>query len=307
MWRDTLGRMKLGFFFSGLAVLCASVCACAEAVPQSALSRCNLGMSDGNDMYTVRQAAACRIVAQALASDDKPNTAVSFARKACDMQDPAGCVLYLTLSRAQPSELTRARMTGEKACDGMVVSSDGTDARPRLCFLAGELYDELEPRSADTAGHLYAKACKLGDERGCPRAKAMGIDPDAQVAPAKPAPPSPPRMVASAPPPPPPTAAVVTQVVAPACHEMKPCVSLDLQQRNSSEVVGTMTNKCDHTALCHWCPSNGSQIDKTKCHTGTLAPGETRTGNQWGLWYDGYNAMAYDCTEEHDPPQCLAL
>ena len=95
--------------------------------------------------------------------------------------------------------------------------------------------------------------------------------------------------------------------VAPACHEMKPCVSLDLQQRNSSEVVGTMTNRCDHTALCHWCPSNGSQIDKSKCHSGTLAPGETRTGNQWGLWYDGYNAMAYDCTEEHDPAQCLAL
>jgi hypothetical protein len=299
--------MKLGFFSSGVLVAFASVVACAEAVPQSALSRCNLGMADGNDLYTVRQGAACRIVAQSLAADDKPSTAVSFARKACDMQDPSGCVLYLTLSRAQPAELTRARMTGEKACDGMVVSSDGTDARPRLCFLAGELYDELEPRSVDTAAHLYAKACKLGDDRGCPRARSLGVDPDAPVASAKPTPA--PSARPAPPPPPPPTATttVVTQVVAPACHEMKPCVSLDLSQRNSTEVVGTMTNRCDHTAICHWCPSNGAQIDKTKCHSGTLAPGETRTGTQWGLWYDGYNAMAYDCTEEHDPPQCLAL
>jgi len=223
------------------------------------------------------------------------------------MQDPSGCVLYLSLAKNQPSELARARLTGEKACDGMVVSSDGTDARPRLCFLAGELYDEVEPRSADTAGRLYAKACKLGDDRGCPRAKALGVDPDAQAASAK----TPPAPVLRPAPPPPaapaPTATVVTQVMAPACHEMKPCVSLELQQRNSSEVVGTMTNKCDHTALCHWCPATGSQIDKTKCRTGTFAPGETRTGNQWGLWYDGYNAMAYDCTEEHDPPACLAL
>jgi hypothetical protein len=303
--------MKPGFVFRGLALALlglATVPACAEAVPQSALTRCKLGMSDGNDVYTVRQSAACRIVAQALASDDKPVTAVSFARKACDMQDPSGCVLYLTLSRAQPTELTRARTTGEKACDGMVVSSDGTDARPRLCFLAAELYDELEPRSADEAAHLYAKACKLGDERACPRAKALGVDPDAQTAAAKPAPAPAPRPAPTPPPPPSaPTAAVVSQVMAPACHEMKPCVSLELQQHNTSEVVGTMTNKCDHTALCHWCPSKGSVIDKTQCHSGTLAPGETRTGTQWGLWYDGYNAMAYDCTEEHDPPQCLAL
>jgi hypothetical protein len=297
--------MKPGLLFAGLAVSLVALAACAEAVPQSALVRCKLGLSDGNDLYTVRQPAACRIVAQALAADDKPLTAVSFARKACDMQDPAGCVLYLTLSRAEPAELTRARATGEKACDGMVVSSDGTDARPRLCFLTGELYDELEPRSVDQAAHLYAKACKLGDDRGCPRARAMGVDPDAQAAGAKPPPPAP--RAAAAPPPPAPTATVVTQVMAPACHEMKPCVSLDLQQRNTSEVVGTMTNRCDHTALCHWCPAKGSQVDKTQCHAGTLAPGETRTGTQWGLWYDGYNAMAYDCTEEHDPPACLAL
>jgi hypothetical protein len=299
---------KAGLILAGLAVGVASLVACADAVPHSALQRCTVGMADGNDAYTVRQGAACRIVAHALAADDKPNAAVSFARKACDMQDPQGCVLYLTLSRGQPSELTRARATGERACDGMVVSSDGTDARPRLCFLTGELYDELEPRSADEAGQLYAKACKLGDDRACPRAKALGVDPDAAPVAAKtPTPPPPAPKAAPPPPPPAPTTTVVSQVMAPACHEMKKCVSLELQQRNTNEVVGTMTNQCDHTALCHWCPAQGTTVDKTKCHAGTLAPGESRAGNQWGLWYEGYNAMAYDCAEEHDPPQCLAL
>jgi hypothetical protein len=298
--------MKPAFIFGGAVAAALAVVACAEAVPRSALDRCKLGFGDGNDQYTVRQNAACRIVALALAADEKPVPALSFARKACDMQDPSGCVLYLSLAHSQPAELTRARTTGEKACDGMVVSSDGSDARPRLCFLTAQLYDEVEPRSADTAGQLYAKACRLGDDRGCPRARALGVNPDAQTAAAKPPPPPPPR-AAPPPPPPAPTSTVVTQVMAPACHEMKPCVSLDLQQRNTSEVVGTMTNKCDHAAVCHWCPSRGTQVDKTQCRSGTLAPGETRTGSQWGLWYDGYNAMAYDCTEEHDPPACLAL
>lgn len=300
--------MRPGFVLGACAALGVTLIACAETIPQSALTRCRLGNADGNDMYTVRQGAACRIVAQSLAADDKPMAAASFARKACDMQDPSGCVLYLTLSRTDPAELTRARATGEKACDGMVVSSDGTDARPRLCFLTAELYDELEPRSADTAALLYAKACKLGDDRGCPRARALGVDPDAQTAAAKPPPRLAPRPAPPLPAPPPaPTSTVVSQVLAPACHEMKTCVSLDLEQRNTSEVVGTLTNRCDHAALCHWCPSRGTQIDRTQCRSGTLAPGETRTGAQWGLWYDGYNAMAYDCTEEHDPPACLAL
>jgi hypothetical protein len=300
--------MRPAFLFSGVVTAAVAVVACAEAVPQSALDRCKLGFADGNDQYVVRQNAACRIVALALAADEKPVPALSFARKACDMQDPSGCVLYLSLSRSRPAELARARTTGEKACDGMVVSSDGGDARPRLCFLTAQLYDEVEPRSADTAGQLYAKACRLGDDRGCPRARGLGVDPDAQAAAAKPPPPPAPRTAPPPPPPPPaPTSAVVSQVLAPACHEMKPCVSLDLQQRNTSEVVGTLTNKCDHTALCHWCPSKGTQIDRTQCRSGTLAPGETRTGQQWGLWFDGYNALAYDCTEEHDPPACLAL
>jgi hypothetical protein len=291
-----------------------SVVACAESVPRSALNRCNLGVSDGNDGYVVRQGAACRIVAQALAADEKPTPAVSFARKACDLQDPSGCVLYLTLSRAQPGELTRARATGEKACDGMVVSSDGTDARPRLCFLAAELYDELEPRSADEAGRLYARACKLGDDRACPRARALGVDPDAKPpantanTKASPTPPKPAPPTAVAPTPTlAPTSTVVTQVVAPACHALRGCVQLDLQQRNVSEVVGTITNRCDHAVQCRWCPSKGTDIERTLCHSGTLQPGETRTGQSWGLWYDGFNAMAYDCIGENDAQGCLAL
>lgn len=283
---------------------------CAEAVPHAAMDRCQQGVADGNDGYTLRQGAACRIVAQSLEADDKPQAALSFARKACDLQDSAGCVAYLTLSRGQPGELTRARATGSKACDGMVVSNDGSDARPRLCFLTGELYDELEPRSADEAGRFYARACKLGDVKGCPRAKALGVDPDTRPEPVAKAP-APKPSAAPLPPPAPtqaaPTATVVTQVLAPACHEMKACVSLQVDQRNAREVIGTMTNKCDHTASCRWCPAKGTQVDKTQCHSGTFAPGETRSGTQWGLWYEGYDAMAYDCTEEHDPPACLAL
>lgn len=311
MWRDKVGAMKPGSRSGGSIIALAAfiaLAACAEALPRSALDRCKLGMSDGHDGYMVRQGAACRIVAQALVTDDEPTPALSFARKACDLQDPAGCVMYLTLARAQPTELTRARMTGQKACDGMVVSSDGTDARPRLCMLAAEIYDELEPRSAAEAGLLYGRACQLGDDRACPRARALGFDPDAKpVAPsAKAAPPKLAR-VTPAPTAAAPTSTVVTQVLAPVCHEMKQCVFLELQQRNTSEVVGTITNKCDHTAVCRWCPAKGSQVDKAQCHSGTLATGEQRTGQAWGLWYDGYDAMAYDCAEEHDAPGCLGI
>jgi hypothetical protein len=286
------------------AIAMALVVACAPVVPPAAANRCKLGMSDGNDEYTARQGAACRVVAQSLVSDDQPNAAVSFARKACDLQDAAGCVLYLTLARGQASELSRARSTGEKACDGMVVSADGTDPRPRLCFLTGELYDELEPRSPSDAGRLYARACKLGDDRGCPRATSLGVDPNPPPPVAtKPAS----RPAPTAVPAPPPTSTVVTQVLAPACHEMRGCVALDVQQRNSNEVVGTVVNHCDHSVVCRWCPAHATQVEKTLCHSGTLSAGESRTGTQWGLWYQGYDAMAYDCIDEHDPQGCLAL
>jgi hypothetical protein len=54
--------------------------ACAGGIPQAELNRCRLGVADGNDGFPARQGAACRMVAQRLASDDKPNDAMGFAR-----------------------------------------------------------------------------------------------------------------------------------------------------------------------------------------------------------------------------------
>lgn len=286
--------------------------ACASTVPRAELDRCKLGVADGNDAYTVRQPAACRMVAQRLAADEEPGEALGYARKACDLQDAAGCEQYLALVRGQPSigtaELARARAAGEKACDGMVVSTDGTDPRPALCARTAEIYQDLEPTSRSDAGRLYARACKLGDDRSCAKARADGVEPEPTVVPTTAAK-SPPRM----PPPtmpapqPAPTSTVVTQVVAPACHERRACVTFDVQQMSASEESGTITNHCDHNVACRWCPSRGQQVEKSLCHSGTLAPGETRTGKQWGLWYDGYDGMGYDCMDEHDAPGCLAL
>ena len=114
-------------------------------------------------------------------------------------------------------------------------------------------------------------------------------------------PPSPP------PPPPPPTSTVVTQVVAPACHEMRGCVALDVQQRNAREVVGTITNHCDHTVAVQVVPVARPAGREDPLPLGTLTPERARTGTQWGLWYEGYDAMGYDCIDEHDAPGCLAL
>jgi hypothetical protein len=301
------------FAFLPLLVVPLAV-ACASTVPKAELDRCKLGVADGNDAYTVRQPAACRMVAQRLAADEEPAEALGFARKACDLQDAAGCEQYLALVRGQPSlapgELQRARAAGEKACDGIVVSTDGTDPRPVLCARTAEIYQDLEPTSRSDAARLFARACKLGDDRSCAKARADGAEPEATSGPGSPAAKSPPPRM---PPPsmpaplPPPTSTVVSQVVAPPCHEMRGCVALDVQQMNAREESGTITNHCDHTVACKWCPSHGQQVEKTLCHSGTLTPGETRTGKQWGLWYEGYDGMGYDCMDEHDVPGCLAL
>lgn len=285
--------------------------ACASTIPRAELDRCKLGVADGNDAYTVRQGAACRMVAQRLTADEEPAEALGYARKACDLQDAAGCEQYLALVRGQPSlapgELQRARAAGEKACDGMVVSTDGTDPRPVLCARTAEIYQDLEPSSRSDAGRLFARACKLGDDRSCAKARADGVEPEsssstaAAKTPSRMPPPSMPAPVA------PPTSTVVSQVVAPACHEMRSCVTLDVQQMSAREENGTITNHCDHTVLCKWCPSHGQQVEKSLCRTGTLSAGETRTGKQWGLWYEGYDGMGYDCMDEHDPQGCLAL
>ncbi len=88
---------------------------------------------------------------------------------------------------------------------------------------------------------------------------------------------------------------------------MRACVSLELRQRNMSEVVGTLTSHCDHPVSCTWCPSRGDQVDKGACRTATVGPGETKSGKDAGLWYDGFNAMAYDCMDVGDDPRCLSL
>jgi hypothetical protein len=305
---------KLGLAVSLFAV--GSAVACAATIPKAELDRCSLGVADGNDAYTMRQGAACRSVGQRLAADDRPGEAMDYARKACQLEDAQGCEQYLSLARARPSlpadELAAARAAGEKACVGIVVGGDGTDARPVLCVRTAELYLDVEPRSKSDAGRLYGRACKLGDRVACDHAKGLGVDVDALLAVETKAPepaPAPVRRRAPLQPPPPvastPAAAAVPPP--PPCHEMRDCVSLELRQRNMTEVVGTLTSHCDHPVSCTWCPSKGDQLDKSACRSTTINPGESKAGKDSGLWYDGYNAMAYDCMDVGDDTRCLSL
>jgi hypothetical protein len=298
--------LAFGAYFATAAL--ALVVACGAGIPKAELDRCSLGVADGNEGYRAGQGTACGIVAKRLAADEKPREAMGYARKACQLEDSAGCNEYLALVRALPSvppdELMNARLQGEKACDGMVVGAGATDARPALCVRTAELYLDIEPRSAADAGRLYVRACRLGDAASCASAKSLGVDPEAHAAAAPKAralPPPPPRPQppatpsAAAPPPPPP------------CHEMRPCVSLELVQRNADEVMGTLANHCDRPVACTWCPSHGDKVDKTGCRTTNVAPGESKSGRDAGLWYQGYNAMAYDCMDAADDRGCLAL
>jgi hypothetical protein len=293
--------------------------ACASSIPKAELDRCQLGTADGNDSFQVRQGAACRMVAQRLAADEKPGDALGYARKSCELEDAHGCEQYLALARAQPTlpsdELLHARAAGEKACAGIVVGADGTDARPAICAKTAELYLDVEPKSPSDAGRLYARACRLGDDRSCAKAKSLGADTESKpvIVAAKASPPST-ASTNTAPPPPPtataqrtptPTTTGVAHTVS--CHEMRQCVALDVQQRNTTEVVGTLTNKCDRTVSCTWCPAKGDQVDRNVCRATTLNVGESRAGREAGLWYDGYTAMAYDCMDSTDDRNCSAL
>lgn len=299
----------------------ASLAACASSIPRAEIDRCNLGTADGNDALLVRQGAACRMIAQRLASEEKSRDAMGFARKACELEDARGCEQYLALVRAQSNlpadDLQHARATGEKACAGIVVAQDGVDRRPAICVAVAELYLDLEPKSRQDAGRMYLRACKLGENRSCARAKWLGVAPEERAAAktvSKSSPPPPPPL----PPPPAPTSvpmppganaplptSVATAAPAVACHEMKSCVALDVHQRNTTEVVGTIASHCDRAALCQWCPAKGSEVDKSQCRTATLAPNETKTGREAGLWYDGFTAIAYDCVDAKDDKGCL--
>jgi hypothetical protein len=88
---------------------------------------------------------------------------------------------------------------------------------------------------------------------------------------------------------------------------MRGCVSLDVQQRNTTEIVGTIANHCDRSVTCGWCPAHGSRVDKGTCRSATLTPNESRRGREAGLWYDGYDAIAYDCIDASDNRSCLAM
>jgi hypothetical protein len=276
------------------------IVACAASIPKAELARCELGVADGNDAFTLRQGAACSVVAQRLSTRENMTAAVGYARKACQLQDARGCEEYLALVRGQPSlvdsDLRDAREAGEKACAGIVIASDGVDARPRICERTAELYLDLDPRSPRDAGRLYARACDLGDGASCARAKSLGVDVGARlvaVPPGSEPVPVAPKVVAVPRPPPP----------AP-CHPMRTCVALDVQQHNASEVTGTLTNHCDRTVFCSFCPARGAIPDKTACRTATLAPNESKSGRDAGLWYDGYTAIAYDCADAIDDRSC---
>jgi hypothetical protein len=288
--------------------------ACAATIPKAELDRCTLGVADGNDAMTTRQGAACTMVAKRLAADEQPGAALGYARKACDLEDARGCEEYLALVRGQSSltseELSRARTAGEKACSGMVIAVEGaTDARPSLCARTAELYADVQPSSKEDAGRLFARACKLGDDRSCPKARALGFDPSDHVvvsprpspnapAGAQPLPAAGPRPVATSTAPLPPT---------PACHEMRSCVTLDVTENDLTNVVGAITNHCDRAVACSWCPAHRDQVDKSACHNATLSPGEKRAGRDAGLWYAGYDSMAYDCMDASDPRGCLGI
>jgi hypothetical protein len=252
------------------------------------------------------------MVARRLAADEQPGPALGYARKACDLEDPRGCEEYLALVRGQarlgPDELQRARVAGEKACSGMVVAVDGaTDARPMLCARTAELYEDVEPRSREDAGRLFASACKLGDDKSCARARSLGVDPSDHVVLGPKARPNATTAAQALPPPLPHPVSTSTPAAPPACHEMRACVALDVQQRNVSEVVGSIVSHCERTVACTWCPAHRAEVDKSGCHTTTLAPGEARAGRDAGLWYEGFDSIAYDCMDVNDVKGCLAL
>jgi hypothetical protein len=283
------------------ASLLVPLLACAATIPRAELERCELGAADGNDKLALRQGAACRVVAQRLFAADDVTAAAGYARKACQLQDARGCEGYLDLVKRAPSllvgELRSAREAGEKACAGMVLAEDGVDVRPRICARTAELYLDVEPRSPRDAGELYARSCALGDAESCGRARALGVEvserpvavarataraPVASATPEAPAVRSPPGV----------------------CHPMRSCVALDVQQHNASEVLGTLTNHCDRAVFCSFCPARGGTADKSSCRTATLAPNESKSGRNAGLWYDGYTAIAYDCADATDDRGC---
>ena len=313
-----------------LVVVCGSfvfvTSACATHVLQRDVDRCNIGTADGNASYRPSRGVACTMVAQGLVEDGHLLEAMPFARRACEVGEARGCVEYLSdaanFHGVPREEIEAARTVGESACAGGPVMPSGSELAGAICEKLGELYLRVEPRSPDDAGRAYARSCTLGDRPACGKARSLGVDPDALSAKAAPKPtasakpPAPPPMPVplpgppTPPPPPPPPPPTTTKPVPTfACHDMRSCVSLDVKRRNVTELVGTLENKCDREVRCGWCPASGGVVNTAgKCNATTLKPGETKTGQAAGLWYDAAgDGLALDCIDASDDARCRSL
>ena len=282
------------------ALLFASAVGCAATIPKAELDRCQLGVTDGNEGFALPQGPACRSVAQRLVADDRREEAIAYARRACQLEDGPGCEAYVRLVQGQADpgpELQGARAAGERACSGIVLAADGVDARPVICARTADLYLAVPPKSPRDAGRLYARACALGDAASCDRAAALGVTAPAPAPPPARAPVVPVAPVVA-------PSATAPAHPAPVCHDLRGCVALDVRQRNTSEVQGTLANHCERPVFCSFCPARGASVDRGACRTVTLAPGESRSGKGDGLWYDGYSGIAYDCSDAADDRSC---
>jgi hypothetical protein len=298
------GRVACAFVVAfTVASALAALAGCAATVPKAELARCTLGIADGNESLALAQGPACRSVANRLAADDQRDEAVGYARRACQLEDARGCEVYLALVRALPSpgegEVQNARAAGEKACAGIVVSADGVDARPSVCAKTADLYLAVEPKGAREAGRLYARACSLGDPVSCAHAEQLGV-----AAPAPTPVPAPAPALVHLPAPMPMPAHSTAPARASVCHDLRACVALDVRERNTTEIVGMLTNHCDRPVFCSFCPARGGTADRGACHTISIAAGESKSGKPDGLWYDGYTGIAYDCSDAADDRSC---
>lgn len=329
-------RLVWGPVFVAIAFLAAH---CAT-VTREQLDRCLLASAAADEAHRAVMGAACRMTAERFAEQERPREAVLCARKACELGDARGCGDYLWLTHEdpalEPASLVAARATGERACDGDAMTDEqGRDLRALLCERTALLYRDRVPIDAAAAGRMYLRGCKLGDDSACRHAQALGLarsavtardvaaatDVPPAAAPAAPAARAGTPAPASAAAPQSPQSsglqdAAAAAVPAPvsraplrgACHDMHDCVTLSLWARSDEgDLVGTLTSHCERRATCTWCPARGETVDRSACGSATLAPGERKYGQSDGLYYKGFSAIAYDCTDAEDDPRCRSL
>jgi hypothetical protein len=318
-------RLTWGPVFMAVAILAAH---CATTVSREQLDRCLLTSASGDDAHREVLGAACRTTAERFAEESRPREAVACARKACELGDALGCGHYLWLTHEdpalEPARLAAARATGERSCEGDAMTDDrGRDLRILLCERTALLYLDRVPIDASLAGRMYLRACKLGDDSACRHAQALGIGRSAIAARDVPAASEVPPAAAPSTPPGAPAAAVTPAAPAPAtaappptsraplrgaCHDMHGCVTLSLWARSEEgDLVGTLTSHCERAATCTWCPAQGDAVDRSACRSATLGPGERRYGQSDGLYYKGFSAIAYDCSDADDDARCRSL